>query len=453
MTTAMMVVAAVALPWLAGALLVSAMLARFGERDRWIAIGYGHFAGILMLMALLRGFDLAGLGLSFAPIAAVLALIAAAGAWMAWRRRPPPAADAHAPTGASGTALRVLAVVALALVAIRIGALAIEVVLRPLLPWDAWSQWATKAKVWSALRELAPFIAYDDWIARKPGYTDTAPHYPATIPLLQTWIALAIGRWDDALINVPWLAAFVALGAGVFAQLRRLGIDGAGSIVATYLALSLPLLDVHVALAGYADLHVAAAYALGILALAEWETKRAPSTMVLLALCGLLLPMLKVPGIAWLGTLALGTALAVLGTSWLRVAAAFLVIGGATVAVGLFMTADRMTVPTASGQAEVAASLVEQLFAFGSWNLLWYLVPLAMIAGWRTAIAYRGTLLALATGFGFLAWTFFFTKAAEWVVDYTTVNRALLHIAPAVTAFAALIVLRPVRSATSVAAA
>ena len=173
MTTAMMIVAAVALPWLAGALLVSAMLARSGERDRWIAIGYGHFAGILVLMALLRGFDLAGLGLSFAPIAAVLALIAAAGAWMAWRRRPPPAADAHAPTGASGTALRVLAVVALALVAIRIGALAIEVVLRPLLPWDAWSQWATKAKVWSALRELAA------WVTENSCWTCQPSRHPA----------------------------------------------------------------------------------------------------------------------------------------------------------------------------------------------------------------------------------------------------------------------------------
>jgi hypothetical protein len=47
--------------------------------------------------------------------------------------------------------------------------------------------------------------------------------------------------------------------------------------------------------------------------------------------------------------------------------------------------------------------------------------------------------VALACGFAFLAWTFFFTQAGDWVVDYTTVNRALLHIAPAAIAYAALL--------------
>ena len=193
--------------------------------------------------------------------------------------------------------------------------------LRPLFAWDAWSQWATKAKVWSALSDIVPFIGYDDWLARKPGYTDTAPHYPATIPLLQTWMALAIGRFDDALVNAPWLAGFVALGLGVFGQLRRLGVGTAWATIATWLVLSLPLLDTHVALPGYADFHLAAVYALAALALAQWESSPSRGALVLFVVAAALLPLLKVPGIAWLGTLALGLAIARFGTTPARIAA------------------------------------------------------------------------------------------------------------------------------------
>lgn len=303
MTDALRVLFAVALPWLAGAALLHGTLARAGVRDGWTSVGYGHFAGVLLVTLLMRAFDAVGLGLAVTPVALVLVVIAALGAWLA---HTSPAAQPAAPSVAvadGGRLLNVVVAIALALLAVRFATLAIEVVLRPLYPWDAWSQWATKARAWAGVREIVPFIGYEAWLAREPGYTDTAPHYPATIPLLQAWVALVLGRWDDAWINLPWLAAWVALGIGLHAQLRRLGVPAAWSAVATYLALSLPLLDVHVALAGYADLHLAAAYALGLLALAEWEASRSRASLWLLAAAAALLPLLKVPGIAWLGTL------------------------------------------------------------------------------------------------------------------------------------------------------
>jgi hypothetical protein len=342
-----------------------------------------------------------------------------------------------------GWPLRWLVTILLVLIIVRVGTLAIDVLMRPLFAWDAWSQWGTKAKVWSGLRDIVPFIGYEDWLARdKVGYTDTAPNYPWTIPLLQTWMTLVLGRWDDALMNLPWLAAFLALGMGVYGQMRRLGVESGWAAVSSYLVLSLPLLNVHVALAGYADLHVAAAYALAVLALVQLDREgtRRPGTMVLLACSAVILPLLKLPGIAWVGTLVLGAALALYGTTRARMAALAVVVLAGTVAVGLYFGSSKIAPDAAATQYRVVDSLVQHLFAFGNWNLLWYVFPLALAVGWKQAMALKGTLIALACGFSFLGWTFFYTQAGDWVVDYTTVNRAVLHIAPASTVVGAMIV-------------
>jgi len=453
MTQAAGLLAGLLLPWAAGFALVRLALARLGERDPWVEVGYGHFAGVLLVTLLLRVQDLVGMRLGFAPAAAILALVALAGLVLAQRALRGVAAAAPAAPERDPLAMRWFAAIALALIAVRVGSLAVEVLLRPLFAWDAWSQWATKAKVWSALADIVPFIGYDEWLARKPGYTDTAPHYPATIPLLQTWMALAIGRFDDALVNVPWLAGFVALGLGVFGQLRRLGAGTSWATIATWLVLSLPLLDTHVALPGYADFHLAAAYALAVLALAQWETSPSRGALVLLVVGAVLLPLLKVPGIAWLGTLVLGFAIARFGTTPMRIAGIGAAVLAITVAGALLVGSAKVAADPASTQYRIVESLVRHLFAFGNFHLLWYLLPVVLVVGWREVVVQKATAITLAAGFGFLVWTFLFTQAGDWVVDYTTVNRALLHIAPAATAFAALVAWRWARSRAAAAAA
>ena len=97
--------------------------------------------------------------------------------------------------------------------ALRFVLLLVEATLRPLYPWDAWTQWATKARVWYALKSMAPFVGASEWLAAPTGslYFDAAPHYPATVPLTQVWSAIAprpLGRRADQ-------SAVVADGRGV----------------------------------------------------------------------------------------------------------------------------------------------------------------------------------------------------------------------------------------------
>ena len=47
----------------------------------------------------------------------------------------------------------------------RLVLLGLEVAWQPLYPWDAWIQWATKARVWYELGQIVPFARVEAWLA------------------------------------------------------------------------------------------------------------------------------------------------------------------------------------------------------------------------------------------------------------------------------------------------
>jgi hypothetical protein len=432
-------IAGVLLPWIMGYACLRALPGR-RTRSAFVDWGYGHFLGILVLTLLMRAVGLAGLPLALRTLVPALLLVTAAAAVVAYVRSRRPAVDTtgDAPDEGAPAAWRVLVAVAGALLALRVATIAVDVVLRPLFPWDAWTQWGTKARVWSGLHAYVPFVAWDTWLTRAPGYTDAAPHYPATVPLLQTWMALSIGRFHDALINLPWIAGFVALGLAMYGQLRGIGMTRGWSLVAVYAVSSLPLLDTHVALAGYADFHLAASFALALLALMCWERRSEPGQLTLLAIATVLLPLLKVPGSAWAAIVVLGALVARFGASWRRM----LAIGGAAAAAAVVLAAtawrEKLAGVLGTAQTDIFGALFDNLFLFDNWHLLWFALPLVAAVAWREALRdHRGTCAALAGGAAFLLVIFAGTRAGSWVADYTTVNRALLHIAPAAALFCA----------------
>ena len=206
MMEALRALAGVALPWVLGYAWVRA-LREFGATNPYVEWGYGHFLGILLLTLVMRLVGWVGAPLSLGVLAPLVVVLVGAGTTFAYvrerRHRPVPAAALPIPD-ADPLAIRGLALIVAVLLVLRTGTLAVDVLLRPLFPWDAWTQWATKARVWSGLHAFVPFIPWDVWLTRAPGYTDPAPHYPATIPLLQTWMTLALTmvdrRWAMAMV-------------------------------------------------------------------------------------------------------------------------------------------------------------------------------------------------------------------------------------------------------------
>jgi hypothetical protein len=87
-------------------------------------------------------------------------------------------------------------------------------------------------------------------------------------------------------------------------------------------------------------------------------------------------------------------------------------------------------------------ALTDSLFLLGNWHLLWYAAIVVAIGAWRDvrSPALAPLAVVLAAGLIFLLVAFSFTNARNWVTEQTTVNRAVLHIAPLVLVFTLLAV-------------
>ncbi|RMD71682.1 MAG: hypothetical protein D6819_00995, partial [Gammaproteobacteria bacterium] len=227
---------ALALPWWVGmAWLGRFWKARPGAWPAWL--GYGFFTGMLVTAGVMVLVDALGFALNFWVLAALLALLGAGG----WRLQ---GAFPKGGRASLGTWERALFYLFLALLAFRLADLLLEVLWRPLYPWDAWMNWAPKAKVWAALKHLVPFVDRETWLRTEGAYTMENFFYPPFIPLVQTWVALGLGRFDDVLINLPWWQCAIALGCAFYGQLRYGGLGPLSSMAFTYLLLSMPFPDV-----------------------------------------------------------------------------------------------------------------------------------------------------------------------------------------------------------------
>lgn len=464
MIDALRLAAGWALPWLLGIALV-ASLRSSADREQpageaaW-TVGCGFFVGAFVLTLWMRALSMLGLRFSVAAVALPLAVAALALGALAWRRQRrsnplrelsespvfPASAGVSVSAGArvlpASRALRVLWFGIAGWMALRFVLLLLEVLWIPLYPWDAWVQWATKARVWYGMGRMVPFVHSDPWFAANgAAWFDAAPNYPATVPLWQVWSSLALGRWDDALMNLPWWLVAVALAIAVYGLLRASGVSALSSIVGAWLVSSLPLANVHVALAGYADLPMAAYYALAALALWRWTLSRRWPEAALALLLALACPTIKTPGIVWALTLVPAAMVA----QWPRRGPRVVGIGLAAVLFALLVLAR--THPVVLGYrlhldfAPAWEGLVDSFFLLGNWHLLWYAASACAIVAWRDLRSPRLLPLGvtIGTGFAFLAVVFAFTNARNWVSDQTTINRAVLHIAPLVAVWTVLL--------------
>lgn len=437
MIDAFRLTAAWALVWVFGIAAILTLMRACGARRSaalhiaW-TLGCGFLVGAFGVTVWMRALSLIGLRFSVASIAVPLALATLAmGAYVRRHGRPAIAFALHSPP--LSRAERLLWIGLMLWLALRFVLLLLDVVWTPLYPWDAWIQWATKARVWYALGQIVPFGRSDTWFAANGAiWFDASPGYPATIPLWQVWSSVALGRWDDALMNVPWWLAAVAFALAIYGALRSAGFRAPAALVGAWLVSSLPLANVHVAFAGYADLPMAIYYAAAAIAFWRASQSRSPADAALALLFAIACVMIKTPGLVWASTLLAGLVLAVSPEHGPRL----LAIGVAVVVFALLVLAR--THPVVLGYrlhldfAPSWAALFDSFFLLGNWNLLWYAVVATIVVGWRTLREPEFAALSAIMGAGllFLAVVFAFTNARDWVVGQTTINRATLHIAP-----------------------
>jgi hypothetical protein len=408
--------------------------------------------------ALLTAMGRVGLPLTRATLIAASAVTALV-AGVAYARRVARRADVDAPAVAR-TAVRApvagegrlspVAILLLVLIAARVFWVVGEARMVPEHMTDAYENWLLRAKVIAELGRVPTD-------PRDPFYLGGGRvSYPLGTSMLAAWPCLLRGDapprdpddprgaaagdrvWDERLCSLVWPIHYLAIAGllgGVLA--RRRGTMTA--LVGIYLLTSLPLLGIHAARSGYADLLVAAhLMAAGLCSWDALDERRGGAWLGAIVNLGVCV-LLKREGLPIMLLLTAGTLIA----SWSRLRAAFAVrrIGLTAAGVGLWgLLAAAMTDWSyidgeLSGMAfhpEVLTPARLFLFSLDTWNLLWWLLaiglPVAWWRGWRRgrrAPAVQSWLLI-----GFVAAVFLFTGNARFAVNGMTFDRSMLQIAP-----------------------
>ncbi len=328
----------------------------------------------------------------------------------------------------------------LALIALRLVTLFGEIYWRPLFPWDATMHWATKSRVWFEYKAITPFIDHGPWLERggEGLFTDRHPDYPPTIPLLQVWVNLALGEWNESLMNIPWLVCYAALGLMFYAQLRAAKTNALTSLAFTYLLMSMPLANIHVALAGYADLFLAAVYCGALMALHGWATTRRWWQAVLALLFAALCPLIKNEGTMWAMTLLPAFGAAILTP---REAAKFvLLLSLLALLIVLLLPQDIIIAGHTLEQLALdfepkgLVGIAKSVWLHDNWHLLGYLImtvlPLGAIMPGMMLRHHLPLSVALGAAVALFLFLFTFTGYGWGATNFTAVGRLSLHLAP-----------------------
>jgi hypothetical protein len=358
--------------------------------------------------------------------------------------------------GTMRVALRAVWWLLLVWILVRLALLGNEASLRPVFPWDAWSAWAIKPKTWFLLGHAEPYVSMIDWLGNPTLAARTAASwgYPELLAWVQLWFASAAGAWNEPLVDVAWCGAIAAFSLAAYGYWRALALAPWLALALVYVLVSLPLIDAHVALAGYADLWLARALGLATLAWVRWIVDGERGQLALAACLALCLPAIKLEGTVWLLTFGGVVTLDLLPRRWrwpavvgLAIAALAAVIAGAFGPVQLtWSSIDIASLGTfAIAWHGVGGAMVASLFTLPNWHLFWYAVPVLFVLrrqrfGSDRAARMLGLLLLI--DFAFLFVLFFLTTASAWALDFTSANRLILQLVPSVLVLAATL-LRP----------
>ena len=414
--------------------------------------GYGMLCGLLGIPLLMRAFDALGFGLSyFGPvlIASLVMVLAAVLNQVRGGFSNNNTDERTAPWGFfAGGWVGFLQLLCIALIALRLLNLTVEVVLQPLFPWDATMHWATKARVWFAAGEILPFVENQQWLQLKDAqiFTDRHPAYPITIPLLQVWMNLALDSWHSSLMNLPWVLCYLSLGLMCYGQLRCAGAKQFSAVVFTYMLMSLPGLNSQVALAGYADIFLGACFAGAVMAFYNWSVTRQHWQGLLALVFALGCLLMKNEGLFWLLSFVPGLIVVL----WPGRRGYWLIAGLVVLCLVLLWVFPRDFQVAGHTLAQLKLHFIPRavlpmlasLFTHDNWHLLFYgvllLVPASMVVSQEARKRLPGLIVVLGAALTLYATLFLFTRFSYGAVHYTAINRIGLHLTPALLFLVAL---------------
>ena len=317
---------------------------------------------------------------------------------------------------------------------------------RDIYPWDAFTTWMYRAKVWVLNDEMLNFQGVNQWLQSGGlGYALPASHYPPSVSAVAAFSSALSSGWDDQSASMPWFFAMLAIGSMMFGVCKQSGLATLPSLAGLYLLVSLPIVGMHGVLAGYADLWMVGTSGMGLAALLLWTQKRQRGALAIGTVLLVVGPCFKTEGWIWLG---MGMLFILIHTLWhqRRYAALFCVmailLAGFRLqsvnfgALGLWGIHEETIHIGPLGQYllrpyNALPKYFEMIFLRGNFHLLGtlYLLALALLTfiNWRASVTHwlMGALIICSQ------WVIFgLSSYSLYAETGTAINRLLLQFLP-----------------------
>ncbi|MDB4048710.1 hypothetical protein N9485_00730 [Luminiphilus sp.] len=317
---------------------------------------------------------------------------------------------------------------------------------RDIYPWDAFTTWMYRAKIWVLNNALLDFQTVDQWLqSGGEGYAIHAAHYPASVSAVAAFASVLSGGWSDHAASLPWFFAMLATGSLMFGLCRQGGWSTLPSLIGTYGLISIPLVSIHGVLAGYADLWVLGTSGMGLAAVLLWAQQQEKGLLCVGAALLINGCFIKIEGFIWLG---LGLLFIFLLVLWRRyqfralsacvgLLLLCIVLESAHLGpLGIWGVQDGAIHVGPLGQYALRPFnplpvYFEMIFIRGNFHLLglFYLAALTFLTlrNWRSSASYwlMGGLIAASQ------WTIFgWSSYSLYAETGTAINRLLIHFLP-----------------------
>lgn len=267
---------AIALPMSLGFLVITVLLAndhKTGLIER-IALSWPLGAGLLTIQMFLMGL----LRVSFErlPLSLpILVEIIGLSIWIKTKAIPvitKPSSGLWAEFSSSETKLikKIAMAVLLIWVCAKIGSVFLEASLRPIWAWDSWANWSVGGKLYFYTGGLMLDAPAQDFFTK--GAVSRMPSYPPHNPLLQAWMAIWLGRFDEVLAKF-WQPFYFLSMAVLLYHVAAKAINRFAGLALTVLFTSSRLMSYH-AVEAYSDLSVGVCHLMALYSFIRAMEKR-----------------------------------------------------------------------------------------------------------------------------------------------------------------------------------
>lgn len=321
---------------------------------------------------------------------------------------------------------------------LKTASLFIETGLRPIYAWDAWANWSAGAKLFYHMKSLMLDAPVGDFFAR--GAVLRIVTYPLHNPLMQTWISLWNGSFDEILVKFWSPIYLVAMSLCLYTIASR-ELSRLAGLALVVLFMSSPLMSYH-GIEVYSDLTVGAYLFFASVSFLNairgrkgfWLLIGIFSAQALLTKEEALFYILPLLISAFVFTINTAEQVPVKRSILFSLFTPLLMtlpwyIFKIHYGLGLGAGSDRVNTHL-SFYPNVIPAILSSLTSLDNFNVFLVFFPFLVLSGWRRSIEILHLLFAFACYVVFFAMLYLFTEYHVYIEQGTIINRNILTAYP-----------------------